>query len=231
LILVALLLNSLALAQTPGTSLPKDDVKNVHGQLKAQLLSSIRDVAKNEKVAVDEARMFYGSLNDGLVAAVPAVGVEKLKAKDFADGQNIGVVYFSSPASTKEKGEISPGIFVARIVGDPNAPNARAQLTRKGKVIAEVTMQTPCKESSGNTSPTSQLPLGGVMRMVADKQGQSVFTNAFLSAGRNDMANTFVQEGGFTRCYGFVMYCKVGYSGGYYSERWYWCGFCFGVWF
>jgi hypothetical protein len=229
--LVVLFLNSLALAQAPSTSNAKDDGKNLHAQVKAQLLSSMRDVAKKENIAVDEARMFYGSLNDGLVAAVPAVGVEKLNAKDFADGQNIGVVYFSSAASTREKKEISPGTFVARIVGDPSAPNAKAQLLQKGKVVAEVTMQAPCKAPLDNMSLTDQLPLSGVMRNVADKQGQPVYTNAFLSGGRNDMAAMLAQEGGFTRCYGFVMYCKVGYGGGYYSDRWYWCGFCFGIWF
>lgn len=229
LTLAACFIHCLALGQTTGTSVAKDDAGPIHAQIKAHLVESMREAAKNENIAVDDARMFYGSLNDGMVVAVPTLGVEKLTAKDFVKGQNIGLVYFSSATPTNQKKEIPPGTFVARIIGDPSAPNARAQLVQKGKVIVEVPMRTPCKEPSGTMSLTSPFPLNDSMWNAAGNQGRLVYA-AFHSSGPNDMSTPYAQEGGFTRCYGFIMYCKVGYGGGYYSERWYFCGFCFGVW-
>lgn len=230
LALVGLFFNSIVPPQSATKSLLNTyQVQDTHTQVKTQILPSMREAAKKEGLSIDESRLFYGSVNDGLVATVPAVGVEKIATKDFANGQNIGLLYSSAAIMTPAKKEIPAGVYVARIVGDPSMPNAKGQLLQSGKVVAEATIQKPCNPPPAKMAQLESPPFRSAMAKLREVQNQPSYENAFFNR-QNELPMLVQADAVTTRCYGFVMYCRLAYPGGYYSDRWYWCGFCFGFW-
>jgi hypothetical protein len=197
-------------------------------KLKSQALSKLTAFSEKVKMTIQPDKLFYSTLRNGIVATVPAKGVESFNPQNSkAAVVDLGVVLLTTDVAAADGEKIPPGLYKARWVAPKGLAKGKAELLdEQGRTVAAVaTGQPTLGEDRRRVLPA---PPDFMEKSLEARQA------SVLGASRNLRQPLSVQYRGssFTRCYGFLLFCceaRDPWFGGETICRW--CGFCFGFWF
>jgi hypothetical protein len=200
-------------------------------ELKSQILASISAFSDKANIAVDPGRLFYSTIKGGIVATVPARGVEAINLKELRGAAvDLGVVLLTVDIATADGKQVPPGVYKTRLVISEDGTKGRAELADEvGKTVAAVDTEPPkIGKIDGRSHPA---PHAAMYQLGGARESK------LIAASSPTRVTGAAQYGGssFTRCYGFLLFCCE--SRDSWDPRFgreticRWCGFCFGFWF
>ena len=211
-------------AQKQPRNTVEDPVSPQADALKSRILSETSTFSEKVKIDIDPARLFYSTLGGGILATVPAKGLEKLDPKNLPKtGVDIGIVLLTVPITTRNGQQVPAGVYKARWIISKGTAEL---LNEQGKTVAAVVAKAP--------------KLGQSPQRDSSDVRNAIYTRSHEGRPRlrDESCDTcslkpaqFAGGGSFTRCYGLLLFCcetRNPYFGGETICRW--CGFCFGLW-
>jgi hypothetical protein len=174
---------------------------------------------------IDLEWLEYHSLNGGLVGGALLTGFRPDRERTY-EGEIAAVLYSSVELPISEAGNaLPPGVYVLRLVGRVDTPDGYTLLTDKdGNVFSKSPLRRRSEKTCSN--PTT-LALHDTRRETTKLWATLATYRPSERAGAQLVPAQYTNCERTTRCYGFLQWCRV-MTYWYCTDRWYFCGFCFG---